>query len=646
MFVDEQKLSIHAFKPITSKSGDGESQFINNAAVKIHHLSPNFIFEEPILRGLLNESSTIFTNLQKVELTNNKPNYVMTSLSYRSALRACLEKLQEQSNQVESTELERVQDLITIFYTVECIWHLCELMFINKSTENLIVKHLLDWARFHFSHYERSALKMMNLGHEVDTDEDYWPTVKDLIVKGQLDVARTLLVMHPQSETTPFQAIEQILSSMPVYSSYGGLSIQKFRSQWKYWCVRVESNIQSGVLVTEPELDEIARLVTGDKAAWSRLCKSTDCWYEYFPGFLFYTEPSCMDFELRQYVNAWMAQWLSSNSQQTNVAHLNQRDRIIFNVLENNIHQVLHDIQELCDNKWFVTHLSDLLHHCGSLSSITDQDMSDFRDCLVYNFGVCLMSQPSFWKVGCLNYLEYCNDGPAARELLLSRLPFRNEDQANKYISAARQIGATGVESEICRVIARRNLQNGRHGNALQWAIRSTDKIFITALVNYFLEHYTRTGEMLCEDVLSSVGAKMFLCPRLVFLVKYYDFQQYYKESAFSQAGELLINLLDSKITPPFFWPCLLSDTIPLLETKEPIIPTKETLTILHHLTHDLLPLIEKEKKLVKEGKSKSDNTIIENTINGKPEDLVQLLRLACARNLGRSLIIENTIGP
>lgn len=257
------------------------------------------------------------------------------------------------------------------------------------------------------------------------------------------------------------------------------------------------------------------------------------------------------------------------------------------------------------------------------------------------------MSQPSFWKVGLLSYLEYCKDGPAARELLLSHLPYRTETEANKLIAAAREIGAKDVESEICRVLARRNLHNGRHGNALQWAIRSTDKIFITALVNFFLDHYTRTGNMLCEDVLNSVGAKMFLCPRLVFLVKYYDFQQYYKENAFSQAGEQLINLLDSKITPPFFWPCLLSDTIPLLEAKEPIIPTKETLTILHHLTHDLLPYIEKERKLLKEGrKSEVDSTIIANTLNGKPEDLVQLLRLACARNLSRSLIIENTIGP
>lgn len=55
---------------------------------------------------------------------------------------------------------------------------------------------------------------------------------------------------------------------------------------------------------------------------------------------------------------------------------------------------------------------------------------------------------------------------------------------------------------------------------------------------------------MMCHDVLSNIGAKMFISPRLVFLVKYFDFHEYYKCGEFPQAAELLVNLLDSKITP------------------------------------------------------------------------------------------------
>lgn len=132
-----------------------------------------------------------------------------------------------------------------------------------------------------------------------------------------------------------------------------------------------------------------------------------------------------------------------------------------------------------------------------------------------------------------------------------------------------------------------------------------------------------------------------FSAPRLLFLVKYFDFHRYYSPGAFSQAAELLINLLDSKIIPEFFWPALMADSIPLLEHKEPIIPSKETYVIMHHLESDLIPYIDKLKReRDTSGKEMSDL----NIMSACPDDLVALLRLACARNLSRAMIIENTL--
>lgn len=298
------------------------------------------------------------------------------------------------------------------------------------------------------------------------------------------------------------------------------------------------------------------------------------------------------------------------------------------------------------DNKWFVTHLTDLLYHSGQLKTLEDttENIDDFRDSLIFDFGTNLMSNNSFWQFG-INYLEYCNEGQAARELLIARIPFKTDKEAAKIISAVRRLEAPHLETQICRVMAQNSIANGRYGNALHWAIRSNDKVYITSVVDYFLHHYTKTGYMLCQDTLASIGSRMLVCPRLMFLVKYYDFHQFYRERAFSQAGELLINLLDSNITPPYFWSSLLADTIPLLEFKEPIIPSKETFTILHHLENDLMPLIEKKKKEWQKSGKTSDDPILSNTLHGKPEDLIQLLRLSCARNISRALIIENTLG-
>lgn len=224
--------------------------------------------------------------------------------------------------------------------------------------------------------------------------------------------------------------------------------------------------------------------------------------------------------------------------------------------MENNLPQVLHNIQNICDNKWFVTHLVDLLYHCGQLTLSTGADEQQdaerlFRESLLFDFGCLLMSHKSgLWEAG-LDYLEFSStEGLGAREALLARIPLKNEKQAMKLISVAKKNGFQSVESEICKVLVKRNLANRMYGNALEWAIRSRDSFYVTAVANIFLEHYCNHGEIMCEDVISNIGAKMFISPRLIFLVKYYDFCQFYRERSFAQAAELLINLLDSKITP------------------------------------------------------------------------------------------------
>ena len=41
--------------------------------------------------------------------------------------------------------------------------------------------------------------------------------------------------------------------------------------------------------------------------------------------------------------------------------------------MENDIHQLLYPIQNMCDNQWFVTHLIDLLYHSGQLKVFGEQ---------------------------------------------------------------------------------------------------------------------------------------------------------------------------------------------------------------------------------------------------------------------------------
>lgn len=116
------------------------------------------------------------------------------------------------------------------------------------------------------------------------------------------------------------------------------------------------------------------QLVSGNQEAWINLAKESRCWYEFLPGFLFYTEPGCKYFELGTYAGVWLRRWESAKGFRDSRT-MNHLDRVVLKVMENDMHQVIHDIQVMCDNKWFVTHLTDLLCHCGQLQILGDQQM-------------------------------------------------------------------------------------------------------------------------------------------------------------------------------------------------------------------------------------------------------------------------------
>lgn len=108
------------------------------------------------------------------------------------------------------------------------------------------------------------------------------------------------------------------------------------------------------------------QIIIGDNKTWNEICKSSECWYEYFAGYLYFSHPATKYFELGTFANDWKNQFESSGRQ---LRHL---DHIVLSIMENNMTEVIHDIQYLGDNHWFVTHITDLLVHCDQLH-ITDE---------------------------------------------------------------------------------------------------------------------------------------------------------------------------------------------------------------------------------------------------------------------------------
>lgn len=154
---------------------------------------------------------------------------------------------------------------------------------------------------------------------------------------------------------------EEILRLVPIFNVGSGISIQNWRSQWQYWLTETESKIQMGCFDSDPELKEIVELVTGNEATWNKLAHESSCWYEYFPGYLFYTHPNCTYYELNTMAEKWLNRWLFEHD--SSIENLKHLDRIVLKIIQNDFHQMLRDIQNIYDQQWFATHLTDLLWH-------------------------------------------------------------------------------------------------------------------------------------------------------------------------------------------------------------------------------------------------------------------------------------------
>lgn len=176
----------------------------------------------------------------------------------------------------------------------------------------------------------------------------------------------------------------------------GGLSLQKFRSQWQYWLTDTERKLSTNILSVEPALEELVQLVCGKTQIWDEHIQNSDYWYELLPGYLYYTNPACKHFELGTAANSWLERWASLRSVfcdgcEPQLKHL---DKVILNLMENDIHQVLHTIQLMADNQWFVTHLTDLFYNSDQL-----QIMGDHQVEYVINYFQTLNT--SFYIISC-----------------------------------------------------------------------------------------------------------------------------------------------------------------------------------------------------------------------------------------------------
>lgn len=371
------RISLSAFRPVKWDTRDAPTETAGQDPVLIYMAEESTLCTEPVVRSLLLETNATFATLQtlseatKSAQSKKNPEYLKISRTYRSIVRCCLEKLEnsKKSLEVQEDELkeQRHTEAITTFYAAECLWHLVEILYMQPQHSQLVVPQLLEWTRFHYPQTEDQATDLLLMADEASDCDNYWETLKQLVMFGQLDVTRAILSQNRKFNQTAYQAAELIMKTMPVYQD--GYALQKFCSQWEYWHVDVERKLAAHVFAAEPELELLMHLITGSNKHWdAELLKSHD-WYEFLPGYLLYTRPACKPFELRIATTNWLNRWaqIRPNWQMT------QLSRMVMQLMEHDIKVFIYDAQKLNDSHWFATHLIDLIYHMGHLKAYFEQ---------------------------------------------------------------------------------------------------------------------------------------------------------------------------------------------------------------------------------------------------------------------------------
>ncbi|XP_048576218.1 nuclear pore complex protein Nup85 isoform X2 [Nematostella vectensis] len=592
---------------------------------------------------LINETHGIFLDLQQLHetgVTLKKASLIKISRRYRAVLRSCLLQLRDTASRERHSEEGRSSVQKQTLTMIELVWHLCEFLFIESVPGGTVLTRLLEWSKTERT--ERYLHDVLQY-HPPSESPSYWPAVYSLVLQGQMKEACELLSQHPEKVHGSFDVFEQIIDlmrTMPSYQMFMGSTASDFVSKWNHWHLEVKAQLEAETYAGHQELQLLCQVMAGDDSAFRQLKEFCPTWYQMLASKLLYCNPAVKLYDLQYHTQPCVEMFGG------NVA-LGHFDRILLSAFEFDIYAVIKGSSESFGNWWFVSHLTDLLHHCGQLDSNQISCSVSLREFLLLEYSASLMSHHSLWQVA-VDYLKHCPQyGRAHLEEYIEHLPLETDKKATKVLRVCKHLDLPYQAQSICKTMSMRALKMDRLGSALSWCLRSKDSAFAAFISERFLEEYCKNGDFTNLDLIDHLGSDMLLNERLTFLGKYREFHRMYAEADFRGAATLLVSLLTSRLSPKSFWLTLLTDALPLLESNEIIFTSNQTYELMHCLEEIRLSFrsadylkqghAQKEKKSKTKGKGASKTKVQED----EEEDKISLLRLALARNLARSILKE-----
>lgn len=598
----------------------------------------------PVTRKLINESHSVFVMLQG-QVTTLSGSALHNQLKeasrqYRSIAKACSLELQILlSKSVEEEEREYYSNQIELLETMQIVWSLCEILFIEITPGEMVLVQLLNWVRWHFTAGREMAQNVLS---EESPEEHpaYWEAICRLLLQGEIERVRKLLSLHSCSQMPPFVSVDDLLKKMPQWGNLRSVSPAEFEMKWRHWREECMRRYGEGQFTTFSQLERIVQVLCGDVIVFSELRDMCESWYHLLISKLLYQNPTVRITDLGFHVQECIDEFQRAGHR---IGHL---DNILQAALEFDLHQVIKDSSTYLGDRswWFAAHLTDILHHCGQIDSQKLAFGSNLREYLLLEYVSGLMSHKSLWQVG-IDYLDHCPVfGKEHMKVYIENIPIDSERKANKLIHICEERDLLEQIQTICKIMGVRCSQEGRLGSALAWFLRSKDVPAATRLTEKFLHEYKEHGSFSHLDLLDHMGPTMLLTQQLTFLGKYREFHRMYQEKNLKGATSLLLAMLTARAAPRHFWVTLLMDALPLLELPKVVLGTSQTYELMHcleELTQELTRNLPKYS-----GNSVTVPVLSSQVLSQNDQEKLKLLRLALVRNLSRGIVYEGTIVP
>lgn len=517
------------------------------------------IFDSKACRELISESCHIFTLLNSIkgEGGSHPINEVIkVSRKYRSVIRSCVERLQE---------MQPEPDLLILCKDIERIWHLLEILFLDAHTPGLLVGQLMSWLQWHFPENDQRLEEVLSL-EDPSSHPLFWKTMNGLLIRGQVREAKMLLENYDEEELKDFTAaINELLTTMPIYAP--GQMSHEFVLSWQAWSNDCNAIKNTGYFNAHPHLLTLLKILCGDQETIKNVKNEETKWYHCIPAQLLYRDPFMKELELVSLAEDALKSFKRPQD-------ITAFDRILMNAFNYDLMEVIKEGCTFSDNWYFVAHFVDLLAAGNQLSKFSIEDPLRLREFLLIDYAESLAAHSSLWSLS-VEYFDACSRvGRLRLESALERVPLDSEKKAEAVLNLAIKFKFKHLYRIICRNMAQRYLSQENLASGLVWGVKGEDAHICSSIAESMLKQLVQTGSFIDADVISSLGTKMLVSDRLTFLAKYYEFREMFNRKSEEEkviAGDLLVSLISSNISPSYFLPVLLLDVDSLLQSQDPL---------------------------------------------------------------------------